>query len=128
MTIYKIAYKQARLKNFRQITKNIIKTLAKLKYIRYNNKALEIREFSSVGRASALQAGGHRFEPYNSHHFRDLNSTLFKSRANLFKLREWLSGRALPCQGKRRGSESRFPLQKKANRKMPVCFFYVRRI
>ena len=26
-------------------------------------------EFSSVGRASALQAGGHRFEPYNSHHF-----------------------------------------------------------
>ena len=48
--------------------KNIIKTLAKLKYIRYNNKALEVWEFSSVGRASALQAGGHRFEPYNSHH------------------------------------------------------------
>ena len=24
--------------------------------------------FSSAGRASALQAGGHRFEPYNDHH------------------------------------------------------------
>ena len=29
-----------------------------------------IREFSSAGRASALQAEGHRFEPYNSHHLR----------------------------------------------------------
>ena len=27
-------------------------------------------------------------------------------------LREWLSGRALPCQGKCRGSESRLPLHK----------------
>ena len=26
------------------------------------------REFSSAGRASALQAGGHRFDPCNSHH------------------------------------------------------------
>ena len=25
--------------------------------------------FSSAGRASALQAGGHRFEPYSDHHF-----------------------------------------------------------
>ena len=24
---------------------------------------------SSAGRASALQAGGHRFEPYSDHHF-----------------------------------------------------------
>ena len=24
---------------------------------------------SSAGRASALQAGGHRFEPYSAHHF-----------------------------------------------------------
>ena len=28
----------------------------------------QAREFSSVGRASALQAGGHRFESYSSHH------------------------------------------------------------
>ena len=27
-------------------------------------------------------------------------------------MREWLSGRALPCQGKCREFESRFPLQK----------------
>ena len=27
-------------------------------------------------------------------------------------MREWLSGRALPCQGKCRGFESRLPLQK----------------
>jgi hypothetical protein len=27
------------------------------------------RVFSSVGRASALQAGGQRFEPVNTHHF-----------------------------------------------------------
>ena len=26
-------------------------------------------------------------------------------------MREWLSGRALPCQGRYRGSESRLPLQ-----------------
>ena len=29
---------------------------------------LEFWEFSSAGRASALQAEGHRFEPYNAHH------------------------------------------------------------
>ena len=57
-------------------------------------------EFSSAGRASALQAGGHRFEPYNSHHFIILTKYL----------REWLSGRASPCQGECREFESRLPL------------------
>ena len=28
-------------------------------------------------------------------------------------MREWLSGRALPCQGRYRGSESRLPLHSK---------------
>ena len=32
------------------------------------NSFKHIREFSSAGRASALQAGCHRFEPCNSHH------------------------------------------------------------
>ena len=32
-------------------------------------KSRSEREHSSVGRASALQAEGHRFEPYCSHHF-----------------------------------------------------------
>ena len=63
-------------------------------------------EFSSAGRASALQAGGHRFEPYNSHHF------IFKSNL-IFNMREWLSGRASPCQGECREFESRLPLQNK---------------
>ena len=29
----------------------------------------QFRAFSSAGRAPALQAGGHRFEPYNAHHY-----------------------------------------------------------
>ncbi len=64
-------------------------------YNAFNVKTHYIWEFSSVGRAPALQADGHRFESYNSHHF----------------MREWLSGRALPCQGKCREFESRLPLQ-----------------
>ncbi len=55
-------------------------------------------EHSSAGRASALQAEGHRFEPYCSHQYSSLN------------MREWLSGRASPCQGECREFESRFPL------------------
>ena len=62
------------------------------------------REHSSAGRASALQAGGHRFEPYCSHHY-----FLRHCKLNFF-MREWLSGRALPCQGKCREFDSRFPL------------------
>ena len=65
-------------------------------------------EFSSAGRASALQAEGHRFEPYNSHH-----------------LREWLSGRALPCQGKGREFESRLPLQTKEKQKSVSLFCFI---
>ncbi len=32
------------------------------------NKKTDKRELSSAGRASALQAEGHRFEPCSSHH------------------------------------------------------------
>ena len=65
-------------------------------------------KFSSVGRVPALQAGCHRFESYNFHH-----------------LREWLRGRALPCQGEGRGSESRFPLHStKAN--ISVCLIFLK--
>ena len=31
----------------------------------------ETRALSSAGRASALQAEGHRFEPYSAHHFKN---------------------------------------------------------
>ena len=33
---------------------------------------LLLRKYSSVGRASALQAGGHRFEPCYFHHFQNI--------------------------------------------------------
>ena len=60
-------------------------------------------EHSSAGRASALQAEGHRFEPYCSHHILAIASLIYV-------MREWLSGRASPCQGECREFESRFPL------------------
>ena len=38
-----------------------------------DNNDIDIRwRFSSVGRASALQAEGQRFEPVNLHHYADL--------------------------------------------------------
>ena len=43
-------------------------------------------------------------------------------------MREWLSGRALPCQGKCREFESRFPLHtKKRIGFTPICFFVLHR-
>ena len=38
---------------------------------RETHQSLIIRDFSSAGRASALQAEGHRFEPCRSHNFND---------------------------------------------------------
>ena len=35
-------------------------------------EALQKRGLSSAGRAPALQAGGHRFDPDRLHHFREL--------------------------------------------------------
>ena len=56
---------------------------------------------SSAGRAPALQAGGHRFEPCCAHH---------KAKNHM---REWYSGSTSPCQGECREFESRLPLQMK---------------
>ena len=59
--------------------KNIKKVLTKSSFSVYNSRAVdgkqtknvvpetEIWDLSSAGRASALQAEGHRFEPYRSH-------------------------------------------------------------
>ncbi len=104
---------------------------------------------SSAGRASALQAGGHRFEPCCAHHKmaqwlslvrvpachaggRGFDPLLGRQHGFIAqsveqrtenprvtgsipveatKMREWLSGRASPCQGERREFESRLPLQ-----------------
>ena len=52
------------------------------------------REFSSAGRASALQAEGQRFDPVNSHHSRKNRS---RSVAVITS----------PCHGEDRGFDSR---------------------
>ena len=41
-------------------------------------------------------------------------------------MREWLSGRASPCQGERREFESRLPLHKKQSIKS-VAFFFAKK-
>ena len=49
--------------------------LDKSKLLMYNkNRRWEFWELSSAGRASALQAEGHRFEPCSSHHLRPCSS------------------------------------------------------
>ena len=59
---------------------------------------------SSAGRASALQAGGHRFEPYSAHHFFYLryhaSSVIFSSNGLIAQL-----VRALACHARGRGFE-----------------------
>ena len=51
----------------------MLKTLANIKkFWYYIEVPTGIWEFSSAGRASALQAGGRRFEPYNSHQLNKL--------------------------------------------------------
>ena len=45
--------------------------------ILYMHTLTEQRKFSSAGRASALQAEGHRFEPYNFHQKKDPLGSFF---------------------------------------------------
>ena len=66
--------------------KNILKKLfkkcltVKWFFCIVSNCAEEIRQntraYSSAGRASALQAGGHRFEPYYAHHLTGIRVVL----------------------------------------------------
>ncbi len=55
----------------KKVEKTFQKGIDKYKSVWYNIKVVARRmwEHSSVGRASALQAEGHRFEPYCFHHF-----------------------------------------------------------
>ena len=55
-------------------------------------------------RTPACHAGGREFEPHPDR----LKIAFDYSKAYM---REWLSGRASPCQGERREFESRLPLQ-----------------
>ena len=90
-------------------------------------------EHSSAGRASALQAEGHRFEPCCSHHFFGPVVQLVRTLACHARGRRFepdpgrqkcgcsSSGRAPPCQGGGSGFEPRHPLHIKAPKFR--CFF-----
>ncbi len=56
-----------RLYFFVTFSKKFQKPIDKRACLWYNNSRVSIRKVSSVGRASALQAEGHRFEPYTFH-------------------------------------------------------------
>ena len=64
---------EGQMKKFlKKIKKTFQKGIDKPKMLWYTFRVAERRlwEHSSAGRASALQAEGHRFEPYCSHHKR----------------------------------------------------------
>ena len=63
------SYKSGQIKNF---LKFFQKSLDKRKSLCYTIRAQIRRKVSSVGRASALQAEGHRFEPCTFHQIADL--------------------------------------------------------
>ena len=87
-----------------------------------NNKPAK-REHSSAGRASALQAEGHRFEPHSGRHcFASVAQSVEQRTENprvdgsipsgSTKCGFSSSGRAPPCQGGGSEFEPRNPLQK----------------
>ena len=53
---------------FATFSKKFAKPIDKTSCLWYNNSRVLIRKVSSVGRASALQAEGQRFEPVSLHH------------------------------------------------------------
>ena len=53
--------------NLETFLKTFQKVVDIFRIILYTNFCRETRDHSSAGRASALQAEGHRFEPYWSH-------------------------------------------------------------
>ena len=66
---HKTSKKGAKKEKQKKIKKFLKKGLTNKKRCAIIYKSLaSVWEHSSVGRASALQAGGHRFEPYCSHH------------------------------------------------------------
>ena len=78
-------------KKFDKYIKKYKKCVDKTHFFLYNIACQQEWAHSSVGRASALQAGGHRFEPYCAHHFFGLVVQLV---------------RTPPCHGGGRGFES----------------------
>ena len=74
------------------ITSNFsFKTIDKILLIRYNSTCQDKWALSSVGRASALQAGGHRFEPCSAHHLFCLwPGSSVGQNASLSRQRSWV--------------------------------------
>ena len=56
------------LKIFKKLFKNLLTNTTRCDIISKSSGTRQVREHSSAGRASALQAEGHRFEPCCSHH------------------------------------------------------------
>ena len=56
-------------KNQKNFKKSVDKLIFMVYSIRVAARVVATWEHSSAGRASALQAEGHRFEPYCAHHF-----------------------------------------------------------
>ena len=102
--------------------------------------AAKMWEHSSAGRASALQAEGHRFEPCCSHHYIGPVAQLVRALACHARGRGFephagrhlicgfsSSGRAPPCQGGGSEFEPRHPLHKKQDTEFSqflVSYFY----
>ena len=84
-----------------------------LSYFSRQKTAANKWEHSSAGRASALQAEGHRFEPYSFHHISDVSrkcSTLAKPNVSHFSSAEMLGPvvqlvRTLACHARGRRFE-----------------------
>ncbi len=76
----------------------------------------ECGSLAQLARASALQAEGHRFESYNSHHF-------YNKKFSSYICESGSVGRASPCQGESRGFESRLSLQTKSFAKIVAKLF-----
>ena len=60
--------KKAAEKFFKKLFKNLLTNTTRCDIISKSSGTRQVREHSSAGRASALQAEGHRFEPCCSHH------------------------------------------------------------
>ena len=54
---------------FKKLNKKVLTNCSKYSKINFVSENTKKWSHSSAGRASALQAGGHRFDPYCDHHF-----------------------------------------------------------
>ena len=102
------SYKSGQIKNF---LKFFQKSLDKRKSLCYTIRAQIRRKVSSVGRASALQAEGHRFEPCTFHQRKIEAKSFSPHKAGSVFSKQYKNGlvaqlvRALACHARGRGFE-----------------------